>query len=118
MDSRSKPDFDGVPATNDAVTLILSTIDRIKQILESLEREQREPEGADDDLISDLERMVERIAPSAAPAVPQYAVGTLAPQVLERPLRPGEVSLDELERAFRETAVDLPGAKAAKPVFA
>src|SRR5664279_1216569 len=87
---------DGVPATNDAVTLILTTIDRIKQILESLEREQREPDGADDDLISDLERMVERLAPSAAPAAPQYTVGTLTPQVLERPLRPGEVSLDDL----------------------
>src|SRR5664279_4866952 len=107
---------DGVPATNDAVTLILTTIDRIKQILESLEREQREPDGADDDLISDLERMVERLAPSAAPAAPQYTVGTLTPQVLERPLRPGEVLLDELERVFRETAVDLPAAKAAKPV--
>ena len=104
---------DGVPATGDAVTLILSTIDRIKQILESLEREQREPEGADDDLISDLERMVERLAPSAAPP-PQFAVGTLAPQVLERPLRPGEDSLDDLERAFRETPVDLPATKAAK----
>jgi two-component system chemotaxis sensor kinase CheA len=105
---------DGLPATNDAVTLILSTIDRIKQILESLEREQREPDGADDDLISDLERMVERIAPSAVPAAPQYAVGTLTPQVLERPLRPGEDSLDDLERAFRETAIELPAAKAAK----
>ena len=58
---------DGLPATSDAVTLILATIDRIKQILESLEREQREPEGADDDLIADLERMVERLAPAAAP---------------------------------------------------
>ena len=104
---------DGVPATGEAVTLILSTIDRIKQILESLEREQREPEGADDDLISDLERMVVRLAPSAAPP-PQFAVGTLAPQVLERPLRPGEDSLDDLERAFRETPVDLPATKAAK----
>ncbi|MFI4961716.1 MAG: Hpt domain-containing protein, partial [Hyphomicrobiales bacterium] len=66
---------DGVPATNDAVTLILTTIDRIKQILESLEREQREPDGTDDDLISDLERMVERLAPSTAPTVPQYTVG-------------------------------------------
>src|SRR5450759_1217992 len=107
---------DGVPATNDAVTLILSTIDRIKQMLESLEREQREPDGGDDDLISDLERMVERLAPSAAPAAPQYAVGTLTPQVLERPLRPCEVSLDELERVFRETAVDLPATKPAKSV--
>src|SRR5450631_409880 len=105
---------DGLPATNDAVTLILSTIDRIKQILESLEREQREPEGADGDLISDLERMVERIAPTAARAAPQFAVGTLTPQVLERPLRLGEDSLDDLECAFRETAVDLPAAKAAK----
>ena len=36
------------------------------------------------------------------------AVGTLVEQVLERPLRPGEVSLDELERAFRETAAEAP----------
>ncbi len=33
--------------------------------------------------------------------------GTLVPQILERPLRPGEVSLDELERAFRETATEI-----------
>ncbi len=109
---------DGVRATSDAVTLILSTIDRIKQILESLEHEQREPEGGDDDLISDLERMVERLAPSATPAAPYYAVGTLAPQVLERALRPGEDLLDDLERAFRETSVELPSAKAAKPAAA
>ncbi|HEY1309902.1 MAG TPA: chemotaxis protein CheA, partial [Pseudolabrys sp.] len=106
---------DGVPATSEAVTLILSTIDRIKKILESLDREQREPDGADDDLIYDLERMVERVAPSAAPAAAQNTVGTLTPQVLERPLRPGEVSLDELERAFRDTPVDAPAVKLAKP---
>ena len=106
---------DGQKATSEAVTLILATIDRIKQILESLEREQREPAGADDDLISDLERMVEGLAPPAAPAPPAYTVGTLTPQVLERPLRPGEDSLDDLERAFRETPVDSPAAKAAKP---
>ena len=106
---------DGSPATNEAVTLILATIDRIKEILESLERDQREPDGADDDLISDLERMVERVGSAASPVAPQQAIGTLAPQVLERPLRPGEVSLDELERAFRETPVDPPPAKPAKP---
>jgi len=104
---------DGLPATSDAVTLILATIDRIKQILESLEREQREPSGTDDDLIADLERMVERVAPADAPHSPTFAVGTIAPQVLERPLRPGEDSLDDLERAFRETPVDPPVAKAA-----
>ncbi|MEJ6915055.1 hypothetical protein, partial [Bradyrhizobium diazoefficiens] len=34
--------------------------------------------------------------------------GSLIDQTLERPLRPGEVSLDELERAFRETAIEAP----------
>ncbi len=106
---------DGVPATNDAVTLILATIDRIKQILESLEREQREPEGVDADLISDLQRMAERVTSPAAPAPAQYTVGTLTPQVLERPLRPGEDSLDDLERAFRATAVEPPAARPAQP---
>jgi two-component system chemotaxis sensor kinase CheA len=104
---------DGLPATSDAVTLILATIDRIKTILDSLERDQREPEGNDDDLISDLEQMVERVASPNA----QAAVGTITPQTLERPLRPGEVPLDELERAFRETEVELPAkaAPAAQP---
>jgi two-component system, chemotaxis family, sensor kinase CheA len=101
---------DGLPATNDAVTLILATIDRIKQILETLEREQREPDGTDHDLISELERMVETVASSPG----QQTVGTLAPQVLERPLRPGEDSLDDLERAFRETAVEPPVIKSAR----
>src|SRR5262249_669872 len=36
-------------------------------------------------------------------AKPPVTTGSLVYQVLERPLRPGEVSLDELERAFRET---------------
>ena len=35
------------------------------------------------------------------------AKGTLVEQVLERPLRPGEVSLDDLERAFRETETEV-----------
>src|SRR5436305_2246868 len=105
---------DGMPVTGDAVTLILSSIDRIKEILGSLESTHAEPEGGDADLIDALHAMVERgmadmqaSAPpiaAAAPAEPQTAEGTLIYQVLERPLRPGEVSLDELERAFRDTA--------------
>jgi len=105
---------DGVPATADAVTLILATIDRIKHILDSLEREQREPDGTDDDLIGDLDRMVERLSDTPPPAVQQHTVGTLTPQVLERPLRPGEDTLDELERVFRETPVE-PPVKPARP---
>ncbi|OAF11943.1 ATPase, partial [Bradyrhizobium centrolobii] len=38
----------------------------------------------------------------------QLTTGALVAQTLERPLRPGEVSLDELERAFRETAIEVP----------
>jgi two-component system chemotaxis sensor kinase CheA len=95
---------DGLPATSDAVTLILAAIDRIKAILDSLERDQREPEGSDADLIGDLERMVERIASPAS----EEKASAAAPQALERALRPGEVPLDELERAFRETEVEVP----------
>jgi two-component system chemotaxis sensor kinase CheA len=101
---------DGASATPEAVTLILATIDRIKEILEALEREQREPEGGDADLIAGLERLVGKIARPAAPSMAaeaeQKTVGTLVHQVLERALLPGEDSLDDLERAFRDTPVD------------
>src|SRR4051795_4753289 len=103
---------DGMPVTGPAVTLILSSIDRIKEILSGLEATESEPEGTDEDLIDKLHEMVERgmasaaAAPPAAPAPAAATQGTLSPQVLERPLRPGEVSLDELERAFRETATE------------
>ncbi|HXX08227.1 MAG TPA: chemotaxis protein CheW [Pseudolabrys sp.] len=105
---------DGAPASSEAVTLILTTIDRIKAILESLERAQREPEGGDSDLISDLEHMVERVGSGGAQAEPQHTVGTLTPQVLERPLRLDEDSLDDLERAFRQTTVEPPATRSAK----
>ena len=104
---------DGLAVTGEAVTLVLATIDRIKSILETLEHEQREPAGSDDELIADLQRMVDRISGTA---VQTQTVGTLVTQVLERPLRPGEDSLDDLERAFRQTAVERSAAKSAKPV--
>ncbi len=107
---------DGLPATHEAVTVILATIDRIKEILQSLEREQKEPDGTDNDLIADLERIVERISTVKAPAPVVEAAAAEAPlQVLERPLKPGEVPLEELERVFRETPVDPPKLKPPKP---
>src|SRR3981081_2738523 len=48
---------DGLPVTGEAVTLILTTIDRIKEILGRLEATESEPEGSDSDLIGKLERM-------------------------------------------------------------
>src|SRR5579863_1573946 len=122
---------DGMPVTAEAVTLILGSIDRIKEILGGLEATGAEPEGNDQDLIAQLHQMVERgmaameaapveaAAPPLVPAAPANAEGQLTYQVLERELRPGEVSLDELERAFRETATEVtapapaPAAKAA-----
>jgi hypothetical protein len=47
--------------TADAVSLILETINRINQILDSLAREQIEPEGNDEELIGNLARMVEAL---------------------------------------------------------
>ena len=49
------------------------------------------------------------IAPPAAPveaAPAAISEGGRILQVLERPLKPGEVSLDDLERAFRETEAE------------
>lgn len=102
---------DGMAVTGEAVTLILSTIDRIKDILGQLEASGTEPEGADADLIDALHRMAERDPSGPAPELSETPpscdiAGTLPHQVLERPLRPGEVSLDDLERAFRETEVE------------
>src|SRR5215212_2798632 len=58
---------DGMPVTGDAVTLILSTIDQLKDVLNGLEQTEAEPEGEDKDLIGDLERMaIQGTAPSAA----------------------------------------------------
>jgi two-component system chemotaxis sensor kinase CheA len=102
---------DGAPASSEAVTLILATIDQIKTILECLEREQREPDGDDADLISGLERMVERVGSSNTRSQSQQTVGTLVSQVLERRLRPDENSLDDLEHAFRETTTEPPAIK-------
>src|SRR5947209_2542995 len=131
---------DGMPVTAGAVTVILASIDRIKEILAGLEATEAEPEGTDRDLIDKLEAMVEQgmaamsgsaqpmpaagaaaapvaeapplvpEAPAAVEAAPakEMASGTLIDQTLERPLRPGEVSLDELERAFRETPIEAP----------
>jgi two-component system chemotaxis sensor kinase CheA len=123
---------DGMPVTAEAVTLILGSIDRIKEILGGLEATEAEPEGNDRDLIDQLEAMVEQgmaameaspetaaplTAAAPAPEKPAPTEGRLTYQVLERELRPGEVSLDELERAFRETATEAPPpvAKAAAP---
>ena len=64
---------DGMPVTTAAVTLILSTIDRIKSILRAIEAQQSEPAGDDADLIERLNAMArnEEAAPRRdAPVAP------------------------------------------------
>src|SRR4051794_13997389 len=94
---------DGMPVTSEAVTLILSTIDRIKLILAELERSATEPEGADADLIGGLETLAAAAGAAEPAPEPQITAGSPVYQVLERALKPGEASLDDLERAFRNT---------------
>ena len=120
---------DGAPVTGEAVSIILVSLDRIKEIVGELEANEAEPEGSDDDLIDQLDRLsgIGKYAGQGTSVVDQAGGGEAeapaadvaeeaptaeapstdeAPheiyQVLERELKAGEVSLDELERAFRE----------------
>src|SRR6202023_233127 len=61
---------DGMPVTTEAVTLILSTIDRIKAILEGLETHESEPAGDDVDLIGQLNHLTLLHLPQAAKPPP------------------------------------------------
>lgn len=89
---------DGLPATSESVTVILSTLDRLKAILADLEATGTEPAGSDDDLISELDRLASaEPEPQAAPAA---APEPVLPDPVSRELKPGEVTLDELEAAF------------------
>ena len=103
-----------LPVTPDAVSLALAAIDRIKSILAHLATEQVEPPGDDRDMIAELERASEGGLVAVAPPPPKPApVIVAAPGPAEgegrwdadqgRFLRPGEVSLADLEAAFNAT---------------
>jgi two-component system, chemotaxis family, sensor kinase CheA len=74
---------DGASVTSDAVTLILATIDRIKMLLDRLERTQAEEAGDDQDLIVQLSRLaaaatagaVRSAGPAVAALVQQFPAG-------------------------------------------
>ncbi|KQP06650.1 ATPase [Methylobacterium sp. Leaf99] len=103
---------DGMPVTGPAVSLILVTLDRLKAILGELENTGTEPTGSDDDLIDALDVMSAgpMQAPDAAPPLPAPIPAPLPapspeirlPDPVVRELKPGEVTLDDLERAFLE----------------
>lgn len=105
-----------------AVTLVLESLDRIKLILAGIESGGAEPEGDDQDLIERLEALAEgraMAAPVEAAPMPEpepepepVPANTAGAEVegdwgfdadLGRALRPGEVSLADLEAAFLAT---------------
>ncbi|MBR9824652.1 MAG: chemotaxis protein CheA [Alphaproteobacteria bacterium] len=95
------------------VTLVLESIDQIKVLLESLEATGSEPAGEDSALIKRLEdaalgRMSDAAPAPEAKSDPEPAAEDEAgfDQDLGRELRPGEVSLAELEAAFQSAQPD------------
>lgn len=95
---------DGEPVTAPAVTMILKTIDRVKSIVTELENSGSEPDGHDEDLVDALRALAQDTGGThtAPPPPPLEVKGNAAFQVLERALREDEVTLDDLERAFRD----------------
>ncbi len=96
----------GQPVSGDAVTLVLATIDRIKALLEQLERNQAEPEGNDLDLIAQLQRMCAE--GTAASAARPSTASEIPPEVVERARRMSR----EAERTAAERAAGANGTAA------
>src|SRR5882757_1372438 len=78
---------DGAPVTGESVSLILATIDRIKVLLDELERNQAEQAGDDRDLIDELAQAAAQVS-GAAPAAHGRTV------VAEAPLAATDASAD------------------------
>jgi len=110
---------DGLPVTGAAVTLVLSTIDRIKALLDALERDQHEPAGEDSDLIAALEQMVVTGgAIVSAPKAPD-PVSVAPREARDQPSRRRRDSSGRAERTLDEASAetvpadDRPGSKVA-----
>ncbi|MFZ4121774.1 MAG: chemotaxis protein CheW [Caulobacterales bacterium] len=105
--------------TPDAVTLVLQSIDRIKEILAGLETTGVEPVGDDKPLLDLLHAAADGKMAGPAPiaALPVVEADPAGPngerwdRDMQRFLRPGEVSLADLEAAFMAATADEPAAQ-------
>ena len=90
---------DGMPVTAEAVTLVLATIDRIKAILDGIEKSEQEPAGSDADLIGQLGRLArqESVLPRPPAAEPRKVDKV---DKVERPGKPEKP--DHLAKAAAE----------------
>jgi two-component system, chemotaxis family, sensor kinase CheA len=97
---------DGMPVTADAVTIILSTIDRIKKILEEIEALQQEPNGNDADLIEILGHVSRGESVTLQPTSPPVEIEQVADEPLAalKPSKPEQPEKAPLERGEEERA--------------
>ncbi|MGZ8416825.1 MAG: hybrid sensor histidine kinase/response regulator [Methyloceanibacter sp.] len=89
---------EGAPVTIEGVSVILASIDRIKDILAGLERDGAEPLGSDSDLIGRLQLLA--LGESSPMTAGGYESFGSAGGVQQN-LPPLQTTLDELERAWR-----------------
>jgi len=89
--------------TEHSVTVILESLDRIKEILAGLEATEQEPDGDDIELINRLDAIAMGEDADAARS-PEPEAETVEGEIVDpglgRTIKPGEVSLEELEAAF------------------
>jgi two-component system chemotaxis sensor kinase CheA len=83
-----------MPVTTDAVTLVLSSIDRIKLILNGIEASEQEPAGEDGDLIERLNRHSQD-APKTPPGVRPQARAPQPPPPAPEQEKPQTSSRDK-----------------------
>jgi len=101
---------DGMPVTTDAVTLILSTLDRVKSILDGIETLEHEPEGDDSDLIGRLGAMARGEQAARGEQVPR---GEQIPPPAATPAREASPSPDD--EAHNSPAADAAEKRAEAP---
>jgi two-component system, chemotaxis family, sensor kinase CheA len=101
---------DGMPVTTEAVTLILSTIDRIKTILREIEAQQSEPTGSDADLIDQLNGMARQEGPRPQPQPAARRNEPAAPPPSEK-TNPQPASREHGEPATPAPSRDKPAAE-------
>jgi two-component system, chemotaxis family, sensor kinase CheA len=96
---------DGAPVTAEAVTLVLSTIDRIKTILDEIESQEQEPAGDDSDLIGELSRMAQHDIATPVPVPERAATAKAPPPHADKPA-PERAEKPAPERAEEERGGD------------
>jgi len=90
---------DGAPVTVEGVSVILASIDRIKDILAGLERDGVEPPGSDADLIGRLQMLA--LGEPDIGHKPGHDASAMTGAPTSPGLPPVQAALDELERAWR-----------------